>query len=254
MTLEDWQGIQGNSPVIVTTPNYSGEPSLQSQSLGGVQIDYANRGFVDGLQSLSFQVAIDAVNSSSEGYFGLVSGYPSALVPVAVVGVRDGMVVAGRNIKGAYPIEAIPKATSYPADWVILIANINYNQTTGWIMQVFVDQTEVISTNVTVPQAGSYSGALIETTYGTVYYTNIVVTTFPIAMVIPGYNNMEGYGQGSGLNVNLLPAYSNLTATMTLDDWSVPQDNTLSFQINTMNYTGTTQSTCVGFFQLRCRY
>jgi len=61
---------------------------------------------------------------------------------------------------------------------------------------------------------------------------------------------MEGYGQGSGLLVNLLPAYFNLTAQMNLDSWNTPQAGMLSFQINAMNRTGTTRSTCVGFFQL----
>jgi hypothetical protein len=61
---------------------------------------------------------------------------------------------------------------------------------------------------------------------------------------------MEGYGQGSGLVVGLLPAYSNLTAQMNLHSWSVPQNDILSFQINAMNLTGTTVSTCHGFFQL----
>jgi hypothetical protein len=37
---------------------------------------------------------------------------------------------------------------------------------------------------------------------------------------------------------------------MTLSSWSVPQTGILSFQINAMNYYGTTRSTCKGFFQL----
>ena len=61
---------------------------------------------------------------------------------------------------------------------------------------------------------------------------------------------MEGYGQGSGLLVSLLPEFDNLTAQMVLNSWTTPQEGILSFQINAMNYYGTTRSSCKGFFQL----
>ena len=67
---------------------------------------------------------------------------------------------------------------------------------------------------------------------------------------IPGYNNMDGYGQGSGLLVNLLPQFNSLSAQMILNSWSTPQEGILSFQINAMSYYGTTRSSCKGFFQL----
>jgi hypothetical protein len=138
----------------------------------------------------------------------------------------------------------------YPIGWVYLIADLT-NLTSGSpVMHLYVDQTEMIDANVSVPKAGQYAGALIETTSGTAYYSNIVVSSYQLAITIPGYNNMDGYGQGSALLVNLLPAYYNLTAQMTLKSWSVPQDNILSFQINAMNSTGTKKSTCKGFFQL----
>jgi hypothetical protein len=249
-TLEGWQLVRGISPSIVAFPNYSGEPSLFSSNSSGIQVNYANKGFVTRLQNLSYQVAIDAPTRSSTGYFGLATGNATDPLPVAIVGVRNDKVVVGRNIKSALAIEPIPKGTAYPPGWVYLMASIIHNESTGWMMQVYVDGTDMISANVSVPQAASYSGAMIETTRGGVYYSNIIVSSYQMPSTIPGYNNMQGYGQGSGLLVSLLPAYYNLTARMTLDSWSVPQNNILSFQINAMNSTGTTQSTCVGFFQL----
>jgi hypothetical protein len=249
-TLEGWQSIMGSSPSIVESPNYSGEPSLGSSASSGTQKDYADRGFVAGLDSLSFQVAIDPSEAASTGYFGLASDYGSNLTFVAVVGVKDGMIVAGNNIKNSVPIERIPTNTAYPRGWAYVTAYVSNNASTGWVMQVYVDRTDLIAANVSVPDARFYSGALIETMIDTVYYADIIVTSIEIPITIPGYNNMQGYGEGSGLLVSLLPAYYNLTARMTLNSWSVPQDNILSFQINAMNMTGTTSSTCVGFFQL----
>ena len=48
----------------------------------------------------------------------------------------------------------------------------------------------------------------------------------------------------------MLPAFTVLRANMVLNSWNVPEDGILSFQINAMNYYGTTRSSCVGFFQL----
>jgi hypothetical protein len=121
-------------------------------------------------------------------------------------------------------------------------------------MQVFIDMTNKVAMTVSVPKAGQYSGALIETKKGTVYYTNIIVSTYQIANLVQGYNNMQGYGQrvASAGIVQLLPAYQNYTAVMTLDNWSIPQSGILSFQINSLNKTAdeTPGGTCVGFFQL----
>lgn len=116
-------------------------------------------------------------------------------------------------------------------------------------MQVFVDRTDVIAANYSVPRAEAYTGALIETTKGIAYFTDIIVTTNQITIYMPRYN-MEGYGQGSALVVKLLPSYTTLSATMKLNSWSVPQSNQLSFQINAMNSTGALKNTCRGFFQL----
>ena len=249
LTLEGWSGVKGTAPVVVYAPNYSGEPSLLSSASKGPQIDYANRGFVSGQDNVSFQVAIYALGTSV-GYFGLASGSLSSPDFVALVGVSAGSVVAGSSLKSLTTIEPVPTGTAYPSGWVYLVANVFKNGSAGWAMQVFVDSTDQVAANLTVPLAGSYTGAMIDTTSKTVYYTDIVVSTTQLAIIIPGYNNMEGYGEGSGLLVKLLPAYDNLTAEMVLNNWSTPQNNILSFQINAMNMTGTARSTCRGFFQL----
>ena len=245
MKLDGWTVVSGSTPTVVTSPNYSGEPVLNSSANSGSQVDYATKGFKLGQSAISFEVAMNA-GSGTKGYFGIGS---SDSTFVAVVGVVDGKVYAGASLSSLKEIEAVPKNTAYPKGWVYIIADIVL--TSGkWTMQVYIDQTYTINTNINVPNAGKYTGALIETDRGTIYYTDIIVSTYQMAINISGYNNMEGYGQGSDLYVRLLPAYNNLTAVMTLTKWSVPQSGILSFQINAMNFTGTTQNTCVGFFQL----
>jgi hypothetical protein len=245
MTLEGWAIIQGASPQVVLSPNYSGEPALQSTARHGAQIDFADRGFITGASSVSFQVAM-RVGIDSSGYFGLASSKTSFS---AVVGVTGGNVVAGKDLNSLGVVEAVPTGTAYPDGWVYIIGNV-FQSNGAWVMQVFVDRTDVLAAQVSVPNAGGYSGALTDTTKGTAYYTDIVVSTYEMASLVPGYNNMQGYGQGSGTLVRLLPAYYSLTANMTLKSWSVPQRNILSFQINAMNMTGTKKSSCHGFFQL----
>jgi hypothetical protein len=207
------------------------------------QVDTANKGFVTGDSLISFQVAIYAGTGS--GVFGL--GKQNR--PVAVVGVSKGEVVAGGSLGGLRSLGPVPRGTSYPKGWVYLTANVNFTGE-GWIMSVFVDNSNVTAGNLSVPGASGYNDAIIVTTSGSVSYTDVVVLSYPIPLIVPGYNNMEGYGQGSGEWVSFLPAFDVLTGQMTLDSWKIPQDEILSFQINAMNMTGTTQSTCVGFFQL----
>jgi hypothetical protein len=248
--IQGWSVVEGKQPIVVDSPNYFGEPSLESSATGrSPQVDEATQGFITGDNFISLQVAI--YTKSGSGFFGLFGSNG----PVAVVGVEDGYVVAGSSPSSVVRVEPIPVGTVYPSGWVYIAANV-YNASTpsspnaGWVMQLFVDRTDQPTANISVPQAGGYRGAIIYTESSTVYYTNIVVTTYEIPIYLPGYNNMMGYGQGSGLLVNLLPAFYNLSALMVLKSWSTPQQGILSFQINAMNYYGTTRSTCVGFFQL----
>lgn len=248
-TLEGWVSVQGKQPVVVYSPNYYGEPALKSSATGGPQVDEATQGFVTGDQFVSFQVAMRT--DKGAGFFGLFG--PSG--PVAVVGLVGGYVVAGPTPSNYVKVEPVPQNTAYPDGWVYIAANV-YNASTpsnpgaGWVMQVFVDRTDQVAATVSVPQAASYEGAIIYTQSSTVYYTDIVVSSYEIPIYLPGYNNMMGYGQGSGLLVTLLPAFYNLSAVMVLKSWSTPQTGILSFQINAMNYYGATRSSCVGFFQL----
>jgi hypothetical protein len=168
LTLEGWQWLHGSNATVVSSENYSGEPSLMSSANRGNQIDYANKGFLTGQTSLSFQVAMHA-SSGAAGYVGLSSSTNNF---VAVVGVRNGTVVAGSDLSSLKAVEAIPKKTAYPSGWVYIIADLS-NSKGSWQMQVFVDQTEKISRQVSVPNAGKYSGALIETTFSAHFKSQI---------------------------------------------------------------------------------
>jgi hypothetical protein len=250
LSLDGWTAVKGATPTIVTTPNYSGEPALSSVAGRGPQTDYTNSNFVTGQVALSFQVAINA-RSGTSGYIGLASSDKRL---VAVVGVNDSKVYGGKDLSSLKEIETVPANTAYPNGWVYIIADVSQGTSGKWTMQVFVDATQSVAMSFSVPKAGNYNGALIETTKGTVYYTNIIFSTYQIANLVNGYNNMQGYGQrvSSAGIVQLLPNYNNYTAIMTLNNWTIPQSGILSFQINALNTTAseTTGGTCVGFFQL----
>jgi hypothetical protein len=243
--LDGFSTVSGSVPVVSSSVTYAGEPALRSNASGGTQIDVANAGFVHGEDSLSMQVSLYSHNAS-HGYFGLAT---STNKFVAVVGVLDGYVVAGPNLSALKQIEVVPTTSAQPAGWVNLVADITVNAPHP-SMQVFIDSTSAVALTVKTPDVANYAEAEIETERGSVRYTDIYVTTYGLATYLPGYNNMEGYGQGSALLVEKLPEFTLYTATMTLHSWSVPQNGILSFQINAMNKTGTVRSTCRGFFQL----
>ncbi len=254
-TTDGWLAVQGTAKVVAT-PNYNGEPALKSSATRTTpQVDLTVNGpegqVVPGGSFVSFQVVLRA-DSNGMGFFGLAD---SSGVPVATVGLGGGYVWAASGDGAAQKVESIPATTAQPSGWVYVSANV-YNASSpsdpaaGWVMQVFVDRTDAVAATVAVPSAGSYSSGIMRTTQGTVYYTNAVITSAEIPTYLPGYNNMDGYGQGSGLEVALLPAFTLLTADMTLTNWQTPQGGILSFQINAMNYYGTTRNSCVGFFQL----
>ena len=248
--LGNWTATSGTA-TVVTSPNYLGEPSLGSTSTGGTpQIDRASSGFVGGASSVSFQAELYYA-SGGTGFVGLVGPHGF----VAVVGIVHGSsVYAGPTIASATNLGPIPSRTSQPAGWVDLMAVVSLVPgPTGsvWEMQAYVDRTDVVAgANLSVPSAGGYTGAEIRTNAGTVDFTNLAFSTYQIPTTIPGYNNMDGYGQGSGLLVATLPRFTTLTGQMTLTNWSIPQGGILSFQINAMNRIGTTQNTCSGFYQL----
>ncbi|HYM40867.1 MAG TPA: hypothetical protein VEY12_12135, partial [Thermoplasmata archaeon] len=245
-TLDGWTTVSGTA-TISTTTTYSGEPALQLDA-GKTQSGVVSHALPRENGTLSFQVAIDAGGNS--GYLAFVDGTSSV---VAVVGVSAGNVVAGADFKATQVIEPVPTGTAYPAGWVYLtgnLVNVSTKSSVAWTLQLFVDRTDVVAANLSVPEAGSTAGSLLETTSGTVFYTNVILTTYGIPTYLPGYNNMMGYGQGSGLVVQLLPAYTTVSAEMVLHSWDTPQTGILSFQINALNLYGTTRSSCVGFYQL----
>lgn len=249
-TLGSWVPTSGSAKVVAT-PSYLGEPALASTSLGGKpQIDQASAGFIPGASSVSFQADL-YYGDGGTGFVGLAGPHGF----VAVIGIEHGAwVFAGASVATATNLSAIPTGTAQPAGWVDLMAIVSLVPGPGgssWEMQAYADRTDIIAgANLSVPSAGGYTGAEIRTNAGTVDYTNIDVSTYEIPITIPGYNNMDGYGQGSGLLVKVLPKFTTLTAEMTLSNWSIPQDGILSFQINAMNRVGTTVSTCAGFYQL----
>ena len=242
-----WQLSSGNGKrdSISTGTAYFGEPSL---SVSDSELINTN-GVITGDQFISFQVAVNA--GKGMGMFAVVNGNSQ---PIATVGVMGNSVYGGTNTQDLKLLGTAPSQSVYPGGWLYMTANVmnsSTQKTFSWTMQLFVDGSNTVFANLSVPNAYQYAGiALINQEHTAVYFTDIVFTTYEIPIYLPGYNPMEGYGQGSGLLVNLLPAFTILHANMTLNSWNVPENNILSFQINAMNYYGTTTSSCVGFFQL----
>ncbi len=241
-----WNEISGQGkPLIVNSPNYFGEPSLQ---LFGGQTLETNSNVTPGDQFVSFQLAVNAADGT--GYFAIVNSDNQSIVSVVVSGYNIVVSSRASNTKVA---GTVPQPNSYNDGWVYLSGNLynsSKNNKYSWTFQVFVDETNSTFATVSAPLGPSYSGIQISSIAGKVYFTDIYFTSYEIPIYLPGYNNMEGYGQGSGLLVTLLPAFTILHANMIIDNWTSLQNGILSFQINAMNYYGATRSSCKGFFQL----
>ncbi|MEM0159127.1 MAG: hypothetical protein QW812_06420, partial [Thermoplasmataceae archaeon] len=239
-----WETLSGN-PSIQSSVNYYGEPSLQLMQ--GTSL-FSDRNITPGDQLVSFQVAIN-----SAGGNGSISIVNSQNQSVACIAINGSLVYAGTSQHSLKEVGSIPTTSAYPAGWAYISANLlnaSTHKTEKWELQLFVDQTDSVFANITVPGGYSYSGIILSSSFGTVYMTDIIFTSYEIPIYLPGYNNMEGYGQGSGLIVSLLKPFTILHANMILGNWTALQQGILSFQINAMNYYGATRSTCVGFFQL----
>ena len=242
-----WNLLSGSAG-LTDRPNYYGENVLKVKS-GSLLSD--SKGVVQGDQLISFQVAIYAGNGMA--MFGIQGASGSQ---VAAVGVSGTVVYAGQSFNSLRPVAAPIPQSVYPDGWVYVTAivlNTSTPTSYSWTMQLFVDGSSSYFFNLSTPAAYSYTGieiAVAGSTTSSSYFTDIVLTSYEIPINIPGYNPMEGYGQGSGLLVNILPAFTVLRANMVLNSWNVPETGVLSFQINAMNYYGTTRSSCVGFFQL----
>lgn len=239
-----WTASGSPKPVITNSVNYYGEPSLEISNSAYV---YSFENVSQGQNFISFQSAVYAVKGMAT-----VSIVNSDMQPIASVSVYQNKIYAGSFGQENY-IGIAPASSAYPAGWVFLIANIqntSTNKAFSWSMQLFVDRTDSIFANISVPWAYQYAGIELSSSGGNSYFTDVIFTSYQIAIYYPGYNPMEGYGQGSGLVVSLLKPFTVIHANMFLKNWNVPESGILSFQINVMNYYGTTRSSGVGFFQL----
>ncbi|MEM0134343.1 MAG: hypothetical protein QXU18_03835 [Thermoplasmatales archaeon] len=240
-----WLMLNGSfAPPIVSSKNYYGEPSLAMS--GGTTL-YSQKGIVRGDQSLSFQFAINAEDGN--GAFIITNASRGGIASISVNGGTVSVGAPGTD-------SAFSANTStYPSNngWMLISGNLfNYRSgnESSWRLQVFVDNTSTVFANISAPQGYSYAGIEISSSNGTVYFTNIIFTSYRIPVFLPGYNNMEGYGQGSGALVSLLTPFTILHANFLLYNWSVTRYSTLSFQINAMNLNAAENQTANGFFQL----
>lgn len=242
-----WQLISGKGPSLSSNVVYFGEPSLQV-SHGAVLFN--DLGVVTGGQFVSLQFAASSPKSMS--VFSLVSSEGMPLLSIGLVGQN---IYAGPSPGHLSLVGSAPSSSAYPTGWAYISANVfntSSNKQFSWTAQLFVDGSSTYLGNISVPMAFQYNGIEITgpSNGAAAYFTDIVFSSYQIPVLIPGYNPMEGYGQGSGLLVNLLQPFTILHAQIELANWNTPETGVLSFQINAMNYYGTTRSTCKGFFQL----
>ncbi|MBD6956446.1 MAG: hypothetical protein F9Y92_07435 [Thermoplasmatales archaeon] len=239
-----WNAYGSPKPVITDKVNFYGEPSLEIFKNTYVT---SFKNVSTGGNFISFQAAVYAMNGIAT--ISIINQYGQKVAEVSVYGNK---IFAGSMGTETYMGDA-PSPTVYPDGWVFIMANIvntSSNRAFSWTMTLFVDETDKIFANVSVPMAYQYAGIELGSRNGNSYFTDIIFTSYQIPIYYPGYNPMEGYGQGSGLVVSLLKPFTVIHANMILNSWNVPETGILSFQINVMNYYGTTRSTGVGFFQL----
>lgn len=238
-----WSLLSG-SPAITSSVNYFGEPSLGFSSQGAV---WTAQNISTGGQFFSFQYSVNS--ASGNGSFAITT---SNDIPVATVTSGGNQVTVVSNGGSSFTGTA-PSGSAYTNGWMYISGNLynsSSNKQVSWTLQLFVDQTNSVFATINVPLGFAYGGIELSDNSGSTYFTNVVATSYQIPIYIPGYNNMEGYGQGSGLLVSLLHPFTTLHANMILNNWTTLQNGVLSFQINAMNYYGATRSSCVGFFQL----
>jgi hypothetical protein len=253
LRADGWRALQGTF-AVQSRPSYSGEPELVSSAGDSHQLDVATVDIVPGQPFLSIQTVIHP-GPGATGFIGLGSHGR----PVVLLGVGGGRVWVGTDLGDLSNLGPIPAGTAQPSGWTYLTANVYQvaasNQTAAmWEIDVFVDQTAVpIVVGFSVPSAGRYTEALILTTHGQVAYTNYILTTYEIAEALNNQfapNPSDGYGQGSGVLVTLLPQFNTLTSTIRLANWNIPKTGILSVQINAMDPGAAHYPTCRGFFQL----
>ena len=240
-----WSMKNGTSaPAIVNSTNYYGEPSI---ALTAGTALYSQKGIVQGDKSLSFQFAVNAADGN--GTFLITNLAGGEIASVSATWNSVSVYSPGMSL----PVSGNITMGSNSDGWMLVSGNLfkySNGSESSWRMEVFVDNTASVFANITVPLGYSYAGIEILSSSGTVFFTNIIFTSYRMAVYLPGYNNMEGYGQGSGALVNLLKPFTILHANFVLYNWSVPRYSTLSFQINAMNLNGAENQTANGFFQL----
>jgi hypothetical protein len=241
-----WSLVSGEpTPLISSFPNYFGEPSI---ALANGTTLFSDKSVVKGDKAVSFQFVINA--NDGNGSFAISNSTGASIAAVSVDGTNVS--ISSGNGSSSFSGEISP-TSEISNGWVLVSGNLfNYTEgnTSGWRLLLFLDNTSSVFANISAPLGYSYGGVEISSSSGDVYFTDIIFTSYRMALFIPGYNNMEGYGQGSGALVSLLQPFTILHSNFMLYNWSVARYSTLSFQINVMNLTGAESPTSNGFFQL----
>jgi hypothetical protein len=230
-------------PPITGNPSFMGEASL---SLAAGTVVATDRNVVPNDPVVSFQFAVDSAIGA--GMFAVTNSSGRIIASVSV----SGDLVSVSSFAG-HVARIFQGGLEEMQTWLLItgnLVNLGSFLEPSWMLQVFVDGTSNVFANLSAPYGNTYSGIELASLSGTVYFSDIIFASYEIGRNIPGYNVMEGYGEGSGSLASLLPPFDIISADIVLDNWSSVQYDTFSIQINVMNYTGATNPTSNGFFQL----
>ncbi|MEM0126843.1 MAG: hypothetical protein QXW29_02360 [Thermoplasmatales archaeon] len=238
-----WKLISGDQPVVSSSQMFEGQPSLFLSN--GSEIASA-RSFPAGDRLLSFQFIVKI--RSGIFVFSIVNSSLKSILSISL-GSESLSVISGNEIKRIW----IKGDASGSGGWDLIQGTAFENISSGndsWNLQLFSEGNDVPLTNMSIRNMSSYSGLTAFVLNGSAYLSDVIFTSDPIALYLPGYNFMEGYGQGSGEIAQLLGPFTILHANIILYNWSSTSFGAMSLQINALNYSASLNPTARGFFQV----
>ncbi|MEM0141146.1 MAG: hypothetical protein QXN66_03810 [Thermoplasmatales archaeon] len=242
-TSYGWKLLSGDQPLITTTKQFNGQPALELPQGSEVR---TTRYFTPGDRLLSFQFALS--DAGGTGVFSIVNDSSENLVSISIHG-ETVQVTSGNLSSNATVLPSVNQSDGWVFIQGTMFVNLSRNDGT-WFLEMFSGSTASPLMNVSIGNISTYAGIKIVSLDGTTYFSNIIFTSDPLVTYQPGYNSMEGYGQGSGDPAQLLGPFTIMHANVVVYNWSSATFAALSLQINALNYEASINPTAQGFFQV----
>ncbi|MEM0128371.1 MAG: hypothetical protein QXO03_04720 [Thermoplasmatales archaeon] len=238
-----WKLTSGDQPVVTSSKMSGGQPSLFLPQ--GSEIA-SSRSFPPGDRLLSFQFAVKAWSGTF--VFSIVNSSLQNILSISLQAASLSA-ISGNETKRI----GIQGSAAESGGWLLIQGTTFENISTSngsWNLELFSGGNDVPLANISIRDMSSYSGLTVSSLNGSAYLSDVIFTSDPIALTLPGYNIMEGYGQGSGDIAQLLGPFTVLRADIILYNWSSASFGAMSLQINALNYSASLNPTAKGFFQV----